>query len=111
MRTTNLFILIGRLGQEPRQVGRAVKLNVATDRFWRDADGQRKQATDWVTATCFGRIGEYVLANARAGQGVSIHAHVAEGSYVKDGITHYSTDVIVDRLDIIASHGGPSEDE
>lgn len=111
MRTTNLFILIGRLGQDPKQVGRAVKINVATDRSWRDAEGQRKTATDWVTVTCFDRIGEYVLANARKGQGVSIHARVADHSYDRDGRTHYTTDVIAERLDIIASQGGPGDDE
>lgn len=111
MRTINLLIVIGNVGQDPRQVGRATKLNVATNRSWRDTSGERKTATDWVTVTCFGRTGEYVIGNVRKGDVVSIQAHVADSSYERDGLTHYSTDVIADRLDLVASRGGASNEE
>ncbi len=47
MRSTNLFILRGRVGQAPKAFNRAAKINVATDRAWTDAKGERREETDW----------------------------------------------------------------
>lgn len=111
MHTTNLLFLTGNVGQEPRQVGRAVKLSVATNRSWRDQKGERKSVTDWVSVTIFaGKTAEFVLSHVRKGDAVSIQAHVADSSYDKDGRTHYSTDVIVDRLDLLQPRGSGSEE-
>lgn len=49
MRSTNLFIVRGHTGAEPRTVGKVVKLSVATNRSWKDARGERREETDWVT--------------------------------------------------------------
>lgn len=112
MRTTNLLLLIGNVGQEPKQIGRAVKLSVATNRSWKNADGLRKTVTDWVTVTFFaGKTAEFVIDQIHKGDVVSIQAHVAESSYERDGKTHYGMDVIADRVDLITSRGGASEDE
>ena len=111
MRTTNLLILIGNVGQEPRQVGRTVKLAVATDRAWTDAGGERKSATDWVTVTFFeGRTAEFVRDQVHKGDVVSIQGRIAESSYERDGRTHYGMDVIANQIDLIASRGGASAD-
>lgn len=102
MNTTNLLILIGNIGQDPRQVGSTVKLSVATNRSWSDQNGQRKTATDWVTVTIFGgKTADFVLENVRKGDVVSIKARVADGSYERDGNRHFSTDVIAETVDLI----------
>ena len=107
MKTINLLLLTGHVGQDPRQVGKVVRFPVATDRVWRDEAGQTKSATDWVTVTVFGgKTSQFVLDQVRKGQAVSIQAHVAESSYEKYGSTHYATDVIADRVDLL---GGSSE--
>lgn len=112
MRTTNLLLLIGNVGQEPRQVGKAIKLSVATNRSWKDASGQHKAVTDWVTVTLFaGKMADFVRDQVHKGDVVSVQAHVAESSYERDGKTHYGMDVIADRLDLIASRGGAGDDE
>lgn len=102
MKAINLFLLTGNVGQDPRQVGKVVRFPVATDRMWRDETGQPKSATSWVTVTVFaGKTSQYVLDHVRKGDAVSIQAHIAESSYEKNGSTHYATDVIVDRLDLL----------
>ena len=45
MRTTNLFILRGRVGQAPKAFNKAAKINVATDRAWTDGKGERREET------------------------------------------------------------------
>ena len=70
MRTTNLFILRGRVGQAPKAFGRAAKVNVATDRFRTDAEGKRQEETDWGTVTL---LNEKVAAWALAKPEHAIH--------------------------------------
>lgn len=111
MRTTNLLILIGNVGQEPRQVGRTVKLSVATDRSWTDGAGERKNVTDWVTVTFFdGKTAAFVRDQVHKGDVVSIQGRIAESSYERDGRSHYGMDVIANQIDLVASRGGASAD-
>ena len=95
MRTTNLFILRGRVGQSPKAFGKAAKVNVATDRFRTDAEGKRQEETDWVTVTLLNeKVAAWALANVRKGDGVYAECRVADGSYKRDGQTVYTTDII-----------------
>ncbi|MGA0564784.1 single-stranded DNA-binding protein [Ancylobacter sp. VNQ12] len=96
MRTTNLFIVRGHVGQTPKAFNKAAKINVATDRIWTDAKGERHEETDWVTVTILNeRVAEWAIANVAKGDAVYAECRVADGSYKgKDGETVYTTDVI-----------------
>ncbi len=96
MRTTNLFILRGRVGQAPKAFNKAAKVSVATDRAWTDAKGERREETDWVTVTILNeKAAEWALANVSKGDAVYAECRVADGSYKgKDGETVYTTDII-----------------
>lgn len=95
MRTTNLLILRGRVGQAPKAFGKVARVSVATDRSWTDAAGQRQTATDWVTVTLLNeKIAAWALANLCKGDAVCAECRVADGSYKRDGETVYTTDVI-----------------
>jgi single-strand DNA-binding protein len=95
VRTTNLFILRGRVGQEPKAFGKTAKLSVATDRGWTDAKGERREETDWVTVTLLNeKIAEWALAHVGKGDAVYAECRIAEGSYKRDGETVYTTDIV-----------------
>jgi len=95
MRTTNLFILRGRVGHAPKAFGKTAKINVATDRFWIDGKGERREETDWVTVTLLNeKIAELALGHVGKGDAVYAECRVADGSYKKDGETVYTTDII-----------------
>ncbi|AVA23910.1 single-stranded DNA-binding protein [Rhizobium sp. NXC24] len=111
MGTTNQLTLRGNVGQEPRQIGKTVKLSVATDRSWVDSEGQRKSVSDWVTVTFFeGKMADFVLRHVHKGDKVLVQARVSESSYQKDGLTHYTTDVIAEDIDIFVP-GSTSRDQ
>ncbi|BAV52637.1 single-strand binding protein/primosomal replication protein n (plasmid) [Mesorhizobium loti] len=95
MRTTNLFILRGRVGQQPKAFGKAAKINVATDRVWTDSNGKRQEETDWVTGTLVNeKVAEWALANVGKADAVYAECRVTDGgSYKKDGETIYTTDI------------------
>jgi single-strand DNA-binding protein len=110
LRTTNLFILRGRVGQAPKAFNRAAKISVATDRAWTDAKGERHEQTDWVTVTILNeRAAEWAIGHIAKGDAVYAECRVADGSYKgKDGETVYATDIVANvfhRLDL-----GPRDD-
>ncbi len=95
MRTTNLLILRGRVGQAPKAFGKAAKINVATDRAWTNSKGERQEETDWVTVTLLNEnVAEWALANVAKGDAVYAECRVADGSYKKHGETVYTTDIV-----------------
>lgn len=111
MRSTNLFIVRGYTGGEPKSFGKVVKLSVATNRVWKDAKGERHEETDWVTLTILNeRIGQFVAQNVKKGDPIYAECRIAEGSYVKDGAKTYTTDVIVNNLDLLASKSSDADD-
>lgn len=96
MRTTNLFIVRGRVGQTPKAFNKAAKVSVATDRSWTDSKGERREETDWVTVTILNeKSAEWAIANIAKGDGVYAECRVADGSYkAQSGETVYTTDII-----------------
>ena len=95
MRTTNLFILRGRVGQAPKAFGKTAKVNVATTRIWFDAKGQRQEETDWVTVSLLSeKVAAWVLANVARGDAIYAECRVADGSYKRGEETVYTTDII-----------------
>lgn len=109
-RTTNRLYLTGNVGQDPRQVGKTVKLSLATNRTWTDGKGEKKSAKDWVTVTFFeGWMADFVLRRVQKGDKVSVQARVSESMYQKDGNTHYTTDVIAEDIDLIANTAAGAE--
>jgi len=95
LRTTNLFILRGRVGQAPKAFGKTAKINVATDRAWTDGKGERREETDWVTVTLLNeKVAEWALSHVGKGDAVYAECRVADGSYKKGDETVYTTDII-----------------
>jgi single-strand DNA-binding protein len=104
MRTTNHFFLRGFVGQAPKSFGKTCKVNVATNRSWKDAKGERREETDWVTVTILNeKTAQFVTENVRKGDPVFAECRVAEGSYKKDGETVYTTDVIANVFDLLTA--------
>jgi single-strand DNA-binding protein len=114
MRTTNLFILRGYVGQEPKAFdnGKIAKVSVATNRSWTDKKSrERIEKTDWVTVTVLNeRDAVFVLKNVRKGAPIYAECRVAETSYEKDGKTIYGVDVVANVFDVL-SRADSGEDE
>lgn len=95
MRTTNLFILRGRVGQAPKAFNKVAKVSVATDRAWTDAKGERREETDWVTVTLLNeKAAEWAIAHVAKGDAVYAECRIADGSYKRAEETVYTTDII-----------------
>jgi single-strand DNA-binding protein len=94
----NKVSLIGNLGQDIEIKGEVGKLSVATSESWKDkASGGRKERTEWHRVTVFGdNFVKAITKVATKGRLVYIEGKLRTSSYEKDGVTHFSTEVVVD---------------
>lgn len=110
-RGVNKVILVGNLGNDPEtkytQGGLAITtLSVATTNVRKDKEGQQIEKTEWHRVKLFGKLGEIAGEYLRKGSQCYIEGRIEYGSYDKDGVKHYTTDIIADEMQML---GGKSE--
>lgn len=113
MRGVNKVILVGALGQDPdvkyTQGGMAITtLSLATTSVRKDRDGNQQEKTEWHRVKLFGKLGEIAGEYLKKGRQVYIEGRIEYGSYEKDGVKHYTTDIVADEMQMI---GGESRGE
>ncbi len=101
----NKVILIGRLTADPdiRQTnsGKSVaSYRLAVDRNIK-AEGQPE--ADFLSCTAFGKPAEFAGNYLRKGMKIAVEGRIQTGSYEKDGVKRYTTDIIVDRHEFCES--------
>ena len=107
----NKVILVGNLGRDPEvsytPAGTAVaKFSIATSEKWTDKEtGEKKDKTEWHRITAFGKLGEICGEYLSKGKQVYIEGRLQYGSYEKDGITRYTTDIIASQMQMLGSRG------
>ncbi|MGQ4661239.1 single-stranded DNA-binding protein [Lysobacter sp. F6437] len=110
-RGVNKVILVGNLGNDPdvkyTQAGMAITtLSVATTSVRKDRDGNQVEKTEWHRVKLFGKLGEIAGEYLRKGRQVYIEGRIEYGSYEKDGIKHYTTDIIADEMQMLGGGDG-----
>ena len=100
----NRAILVGRLARDPElrttnSGMSACRFTVAVDRRGKSDD----QTADFISCVAFGKTGETISQYLNKGRRIALEGRIQTGSYEKDGIKRYTTDVIVDRFDFIDS--------
>lgn len=103
----NKVFLIGRLVADPetRQTqagGTVARYRLAVDRQ-RGKDGQRE--ADFINCVAFGKSAEFASKYLYKGTKIAIEGRILTGSYEKDGVKHYTTDIVVERHEFCESRG------
>ena len=65
---------------------------------------------DFIRCKAFGTTADFIADYLEKGQRVGITGRLQSGKYEKDGVTHWTTDVIVDRVDF-ADGKAPESDK
>lgn len=110
----NKVILVGNLGKDPEvsytPSGTAVaKFSIATSEKWTDkGTGEKKDKTEWHRITAFGKLGEICGEYLSKGKQVYIEGKLSYGSYEKDGVTRYTTDIIASQMQMLGGRGDAS---
>lgn len=109
MASVNKCIFIGNLGKDPDTRflpdGKAVcNFSIACTESWKDkSSGEKKEATEWVRISAFGRLAEVCGEYLKKGSQVYIEGRLKTRKYEKDGADHYITEIMADQMKMLGS--------
>ena len=103
----NNVAIVGRLvrdvearytqGENPMAIAR---FSVAVDRRFKK-DGE--QTADFISVVAFGKTGEFVDKYFSKGMRIGLTGRIQTGSYDKDGVKIYTTDVVAEQVEFVES--------
>ena len=109
----NKALIIGNLTRDPeiKAIPSGIKVcsfSVATNRVWKDKDGNKQESADYHNIVVFGRQAETVAQYMRKGSQVMIEGRMQTRSWddASTGTKKYRTEVIADRVQFGTNTGG-----
>lgn len=99
----NKAMLIGNLGKDPElkytPSGKAVcSFSIATSESWKDQEGNKQEKTEWHNIVSWGKLAEICGEYLKKGKKVYIEGKLQTRTWEKDGVKHYSTEIVADQL-------------
>ena len=107
----NKVILLGNLGADPEMRytadGTAVcKFSLATSRKYTTKDGQKQEKTEWHRIVVWRKLAEICGQYLSKGKQVIIEGRIEYGSYDKDGVKHYTTEIVAENMTMLGGGRG-----
>lgn len=112
----NKVILLGNLGQDPdlryTATGTAVaNFSLATNESYKDKDGNKVDKVEWHRIVAWGRTAEIAGEYLQKGSKVLVEGKLQTRSWDdKEGVKRYTTEVVVQRLEMIGKSSGEKSD-
>lgn len=115
MASVNKVILVGNLGSDPelRQAGDnpVCNFSLATNETWKGKDGQKQERVEWHRIVVWGKVAENCNKYLAKGRPVYIEGKLQTRSWEdKEGVKHYTTEVIARDVKFLGSGGGEKTD-
>ena len=106
----NKVVLIGNLTRDPELKSlpsgiQVANVGVATNRVWKDKDGQKKEEVEFHNVVIFGRQAETTAQYLSKGSSVLIEGRLKTQSWEADGVKKYRTEIIAEKVQF-----GPRKD-
>lgn len=102
----NNVVLIGRLTREPQINGgttTVAKYTLAVDRH------SKEKTTDFISCVAFGKSADFAKQYLHKGTKIAVRGWIRTGSYEKDGVRIYTTDVQVEAQEFAESKQAQAE--
>ena len=105
----NSVTLVGNLGQDPESRtldgGSTVcRLSLATSRSWKNAQGEKKEQTEWHNVVLWNKLGEIAQQYLSKGSKVLITGRIAYRTQENpDGTKRYYTDIVATEMKMIGT--------
>ncbi|MCX6763532.1 MAG: single-stranded DNA-binding protein [Candidatus Moranbacteria bacterium] len=102
----NKVMLVGRLTRDPEvrttNSGQTVtSISMATNRFWKDKNGQRQDQTEFHNVVLWGRLGEIAGQYLTKGQEAFIEGRLQTRKYTaKDGTEKRFTEIVAENMQL-----------
>ncbi|OGC92007.1 MAG: single-stranded DNA-binding protein [candidate division Zixibacteria bacterium RBG_16_48_11] len=117
MAGVNKVILVGNLGKDPElrytPSGQAVAtFSLATNRKWKDKDGQMQDQTDWHNIVAWGRQAEIAKEYLKKGSPLFVEGRIQYRTYNdRDGNKRFITEIVAQSVQMLGRKGAESAPE
>jgi len=96
----NKAIILGRLGRDPElrytpQGNAVATFSIATKGY--------KDKTEWINIEAWGKLAELCGEYLVKGKEVYFEGRIQTDTWEKDGVTHYKTKVVADKMEFVGS--------
>ena len=94
----NKVTLLGNLGKDPeffdtKNGNNLCKFSLATTESYKDKSGEWQETTSWHNVVLWNNLAKMAEKYLRKGSRIYLEGKLNYGSYEKDGITRYTTDI------------------
>lgn len=108
----NKVFLYGNLTRDPELKAlpsgqQLVSFGLATNRTYKDKNGQKQEAVEFHNIVAFGRPAEVLAQYMKKGRPLFVEGRIQTRSWESDGQKKYRTEIVVDNFQFGAD-GGPS---
>lgn len=101
----NKVILVGRLGKDPEvrqtQNAKVASFSLATTEKYKDANGQKKETTDWHNIVAWRGLANIAEKYLHKGDQIYVEGRLKTRSWESNGQTRYVTEVIADQFTML----------
>lgn len=99
MNGVNRVHLVGTVGKQPEVKhfeggNTAARFSLATNKSWKDKDGNKQEKVSWHNITVWGPRALLVEKYVTKGMNLYIEGEINYGEYEKDGVKKYFTEII-----------------
>jgi len=106
----NKVVLVGNLGQDPdlrtTPAGhRVCSIRLATGERYKDQSGNWVEKTDWHSVSLWGNLAETASKYLKKGDKVLIEGSIRPRDYEKDGVKHYTYDIVAFNMLMLSPKG------
>jgi len=112
----NKAMIFGNLTRDPEMKALPSGMNVtsfslATNRRYKDRDGNYQDAADYHNIVVFGRQAETSAQYLKKGASAYVEGRIQTRSWEKDGVKQYRTEVVAERVQFGPKGGGAPSSE
>ncbi len=106
--TVNKAILIGNLGKDPEIYtfeggNKKASFSLATTEYYRDANGERQQITEWHNIVCFRGLAEISEKYLKKGMSIYVEGRIKTRSWEDNGSKRYITEIVADSIQMLTT--------
>jgi len=99
----NKALIIGNLTRDPELKSlpsgiQVCTFSVATNRVYKDKEGNKQESAEFHNIVAFGRQGELVAQYLKKGSSALIEGRLQTRSWEQDGQKRYRTEIVADRV-------------
>ena len=116
-RGVNKAIIVGNVGSDPDirtmpNGNQVVNLSIATSDEWKDKNtGDKKEKTEWHRCVFFNKIADIAAKYVNKGSKIYVEGRLQTRSYEQDGVKKYSTEIVVNDMQMLDSKNTNSNNE